>query len=313
MRIVVALGGNALLERGQVSDASAQQLNIRRAMQALAPLTDDHEIVITHGNGPQVGVLAMQTGRDPQLGQPYPFDALGAMTQGLIGYWVLQAIGNERPHRQFAALVNQTLVDADDPAFADPSKFVGEVYDEERAAELAERHGWQVRQDGTHWRRVVPSPQPREIIETKLIGHLLEESIVVVCAGGGGVPVVRRPEGDLQGVEAVIDKDLAAALLAHRLGADRLLVLTDVPAVMTGFGTDHAEPIGHTTPERLLGLDLPAGSMRPKVEAVCRFVQAGGPGAAAAIGNLHQVAELLDGQAGTYVTAAPVPQLNRRA
>lgn len=299
----MALGGNALLQRGQVPDANAQVANIRRAMQALAPLTDDHEVVITHGNGPQVGVLAMESANDARLTQPYPFDALGAMTQGLIGYWILQAIGNERPYRQLAAVLNQTLVDADDSAFDHPTKFVGEVYDEQRARELAEKNGWQVRQDGEHWRRVVPSPRPREIIETKLIDHLLDESIIVVCAGGGGVPVVRTGTGDLRGVEAVIDKDLSAAVLAHRLKADRLIVLTDVEAVMKGFGTGSAQPIRRTTPAQLRALDLPAGSMGPKVEAVCRFVEVGGRGVAAAIGNLDEAVALLDGSAGTFVTA----------
>jgi carbamate kinase len=305
MRIVVALGGNALLERGQVPDAHAQLVNIRRAMRALAPLTDDHEVVITHGNGPQVGVLAIESANDARLTQPYPFDALGAMTQGLIGYWILQAMGNERPYRQLAAVLNQTLVDADDPAFTDPTKFVGEVYGEEQAKALAERNGWQIRQDGPHWRRVVPSPRPREIIETRLIDHLLDESIIVVCAGGGGVPVVRTETGDLRGVEAVIDKDLSAALLAHRLKADRLLVLTDVPAVMADHGTDAAREIRRSTPEELRALDLPAGSMGPKVEAVCRFVEVGGRGVAAAIGNLTEAADLVHGRAGTYVTATP--------
>lgn len=302
MRIVVALGGNALLRRGQVPDAEAQVENIRLAARHLAPLTDDHEIVITHGNGPQVGVLAMESAADTRLTKSYPFDALGAMTQGLIGYWILQAMGNERPERQFASIINQTLVDADDPAFAHPTKFVGEVYDEATARELADLHGWQVSVDGDHWRRVVPSPRPRELIESELIDHLLGESIIVVCAGGGGVPVVRTPEGDLRGVEAVIDKDLSAALIARRLRADRLLVLTDVDNVMEGFGTDHARPITATTPEHLRTLDLPAGSMGPKVEAVCEFVEAGGPGVAAAIGSLTEAQALVHGDRGTYVT-----------
>lgn len=302
MRIVIALGGNALLQRGQVPDAESQVDNIRLAMRALAPLTDDHEVVITHGNGPQVGVLAMESAADPRLTKSYPFDALGAMTQGLIGYWILQAIGNERPYRQFASIINQTLVAADDPAFENPTKFVGEVYPEDQIKALAERHGWQVKLDGTHWRRVVASPRPREIIETKLIDHLLDESIIVVCAGGGGVPVVRTETGDLLGVEAVIDKDLSAALLAQRLKADRLLVLTDVENVIEGFGTDDPRPIGHTTPSQLRAMDLPAGSMGPKVEAVCRFVEGGGRNVAAAIGNLAEAVALVNGQAGTFVT-----------
>lgn len=302
MRIVVALGGNALLQRGQVPDADAQVENIRLAMRALAPLADEHELVITHGNGPQVGVLAMESAADPRLTRSYPFDALGAMTQGLIGYWILQAIGNERPYRQLASIINQTLVDADDPAFADPTKFVGETWSEDDIRPLAEKHGWHIKRDGERWRRVVASPRPQEVIETKLIDHLLDESIIVVCAGGGGVPVIRTPSGDLEGVEAVIDKDLSAALLARRLKADRLLVLTDVEAVVEGFGTPDARPIGHTTPSALRALDLPAGSMGPKVEAVCRFVEGSGRGSAAAIGNLRDAESLLRGSAGTYVT-----------
>lgn len=300
----MALGGNALLQRGQVPDAAAQVDNIRRATLPLARLATEHELVLTHGNGPQVGVLAIQSAADARLSQPYPFDALGAMTQGLIGYWLLQALGNELPGRRVAAVLNQTLVDAEDPAFLDPTKFVGEVYDEQTAHRLAQRHGWTVRPDGPGWRRVVPSPRPREIVESELIAELLQSPAVVVCAGGGGVPVVRDGEGRLHGVEAVVDKDLSAALLAHRLGADRLLVLTDVPAVMEGFGTGAQRPIGRTTPQRLRALDLPAGSMGPKVEAVCRFVeQSGSDDVAAAIGNLEQAEELLHGSAGTYVTA----------
>ncbi len=302
----MALGGNALLQRGQVPDADSQLKNIQLAARALAPLVDEHQVVITHGNGPQVGVLAMESAADPRLTKSYPFDALGAMTQGLIGYWILQSMGNVRPYRQFASIINQTLVNGDDPAFENPTKFVGEVYDEETARSLARKNGWQVKADGPHWRRVVPSPKPQEVIETQLIDHLLDESIIVVCAGGGGVPVIRTPTGDLQGVEAVIDKDLSAALLASRLQADRLLVLTDVEQVVEGFGTDDPRPIRHTTPAQLRALDLPAGSMGPKVEAVCRFVDHGGKGKAAAIGTLSAAADLLAGEGGTYVTAEPL-------
>ncbi|MGB3184406.1 MAG: carbamate kinase [Ornithinimicrobium sp.] len=305
MRIVVALGGNAFLQRGQVPDADSQLENIQLAARALAPLVDEHQVVITHGNGPQVGVLAMESAADPRLTKSYPFDALGAMTQGLIGYWILQSMGNQRPYRQFASIINQTLVDAHDPAFGNPTKFVGEVYEEARARELATKNGWQVKADGPHWRRVVPSPKPQEVIETQLIDHLLDESIIVVCAGGGGVPVVRTPTGDLLGVEAVIDKDLSAALLAGRLQADRLLVLTDVEHVSEGFGTPDERPIRRTTPAELRAMDLPAGSMGPKVDAVCRFVEFGGKGRAAAIGNLAAAGELVRGEAGTYVSAEP--------
>jgi carbamate kinase len=306
MRIVVALGGNALLQRGQVPDAHSQLQNIQAAARALAPLVDEHQVVITHGNGPQVGVLAMESAADPRLTKSYPFDALGAMTQGLIGYWILQSMGNQRPYRQFASIINQTLVDASDPAFANPTKFVGEVYPEAEAKAMAAKNGWQVKADGGYWRRVVPSPKPQEVIETQLIDHLLDESIIVVCAGGGGVPVTRTPTGDLLGVEAVIDKDLAAALLASRLQADRLLVLTDVPHVVAHYGTEEAEPIRHTTPAQLRALELPAGSMGPKVEAVCRFVENGGKGKAAAVGTLDAAVDLLRGDAGTYVTAEPL-------
>lgn len=303
MRIVVALGGNALLQRGQVPDAQAQVANIQLAAEQLAPLTDEHSVVITHGNGPQVGVLAMESAADPRLTRSYPFDALGAMTQGLIGYWILQAMGNQRPQRQFVSIINQTLVDPADPAFDNPTKFVGEVYDEADARALADKHGWSIRPDGDGWRRVVPSPRPQQIIETDLIDRLLDDELIVVCAGGGGVPVVRDANGSLHGVEAVIDKDRSAALLAHRLGADRLLVLTDVENVMTDFGTQQARPIGHTTVEQLRSLDLPAGSMGPKVEAITEFVEHGRPGVAAAIGALSEAADLVDGARGTWLTA----------
>jgi carbamate kinase len=301
VRLVVALGGNALLRRGQRPDDDVQEANAREAVAALAPLAAEHELVVTHGNGPQVGVLAMQSASDPNLSIPYPFDVLGAMTQGMIGYWLLQALGNRLPGRHVAAVVNQTLVDADDPAFADPAKFVGEVYDEERALALARERGWQVRRDGPHWRRVVGSPRPLEVVETELIRLLLDSGAVVVCAGGGGVPVVRRPDGTLDGVEAVVDKDLTSAVLAEALGCDALLVLTDVPHVVRGFGTGHEEPIRSATPAQLRAEDFAAGSMGPKVDAVCRFVETtGGWGA---IGRLDDVVGLVEGRAGTRVSA----------
>jgi len=310
VRIVVALGGNALLQRGQVPDADAQVENIRLAVRELAPLTDDHEVVITHGNGPQVGVLAMESAADPRLTRAYPFDALGAMTQGLIGYWVLQAMGNERPYRQLASIINQTLVDADDPAFANPTKFVGEVYGEDEARALADRYGWQVKPDGDHWRRVVPSPRPREIIETKLIDHLLDESIIVCCAGGGGVPVVRTSTGDLRGVEAVIDKDLGAALLADTVGADVLVIATDVPQAVLRFGTPDAAPIGRVTVTELRTLaaegHFARGSMGPKVDAACRFVERGGT--RAVITSLALILDAVAGSFGTVVLPEPTQQ-----
>src|SRR3954469_11647555 len=203
MRIVIAIGGNALLERGQRPDAAIQQGNARRAVAALAPLAAEHEVVVTHGNGPQVGMLALQSAADPALRAPYPFDVLGAQTQGMIGYWLLQALQNALPGRQVAAILDQTLVSAADPAFSAPTKFVGPVYDKGTADRLSEAHGWAIAQDGTNWRRVVPSPLPQRIVETRLIRRLLEAGTVVVCAGGGGIPVVRNSAGQLAGVEAV--------------------------------------------------------------------------------------------------------------
>ncbi|KOG56297.1 carbamate kinase [Streptomyces griseoflavus] len=311
MRVVVALGGNALLRRGDCPDAAVQHANVRAAVAALAPLAHQHELVITHGNGPQVGLLALQSAADRSLTSPYPFDVLGAETQGMIGYWLLQSLQNALPGRQVCALLNQTLVSSADPAFARPTKFVGPVYGREEAEALAAARGWTVRQDGAHWRRVVPSPDPQRVVETRLIRLLLSSGAVAVCAGGGGVPVIRDENGQLTGVEAVVDKDLTAALLAEALDADALLLLTDVPQVVRGYGTEEAEPIGHTSPPRLRAERFPAGSMGPKVEAVCRFVEL--TGGMAAIGSLDDAAALLEGTAGTVVTPGGRPFHNGAA
>jgi carbamate kinase len=300
MRIVVALGGNALLQRGQRPDADVQEENVRRAVAALAPLASEHELVVTHGNGPQVGVLALQSASDPHLTTPYPFDVLGAQTQGMIGYWLLQAMHNRVPDRPVAAIINQTLVSAADPAFEQPTKFVGEVYGREEAKRLAAERGWTVRADGDAWRRVVGSPRPLRVIETPLIRLLLESGAVVVCAGGGGVPVIRSPSGDLEGVEAVVDKDLTSAVLAEALAADVLLILTDVPAVNREHGTPRETAIDRAAPVDLRALDFPAGSMGPKVDAACRFVEL--TGGIAGIGALEDVREILAGRAGTVIT-----------
>jgi len=302
VRIVVALGGNALLRRGEKPDASVQRANVARAVAALAPLAKDHELVITHGNGPQVGVLALQSASDPNLTIPYPFDVLGAQTQGMIGYWLLQAMQNNLPGRQVAAIINQTLVEANDPAFDNPTKFVGEVYTEEEARALAASRGWTVKQDGTYWRRVVGSPKPQRVVETRLIRLLLNSGAVVVCAGGGGVPVIRNERGQLEGVEAVVDKDRTTAVLAEALDADALLVLTDVPYVMRDFGGPNAEPILRSTPAALQREQFPGGSMGPKVDAVCRYVEVTGD--MAAIGRLEDAVAIINGEAGTIVTPA---------
>lgn len=301
MRILVALGGNALLRRHERPDASVQQANVRRAALALAPLLVDHEVVITHGNGPQVGVLAVQSASDPHLTTPYPFDVLGAQTQGMIGYWLLQELHNAAPGRRVAAIINQTEVDPADPAFANPTKFIGETYTHDEAVELAASRGWSVRQDGDDWRRVVGSPQPREVVETDLIRLLLDAGAIVVCAGGGGVPVVRDGADRLHGVEAVVDKDLTGAVLARALDVDVLLVLTDVPAVLRDYGTPQQAEIREIDAASLRAMRFPAGSMGPKVEAACRFVENGG--AFAVIGSLDDPLALLDGRSGTRVTA----------
>jgi carbamate kinase len=300
VRVVVALGGNALLQRGQTPDAEVQEANVDRAVSALAPVAEHHQVVLTHGNGPQVGVLALQSASDPHLTTPYPFDVLGAQTQGMIGYWLLQSMQNHLPNRQVAAIINQTLVEAADPAFADPTKFVGEVYTEEEAARLATDRGWVVKPDGSGWRRVVGSPRPQRVVETRLIRLLLESGAVVVCAGGGGVPVIRDDAGQLRGVEAVVDKDLTSAVLAEALDADLLMVLTDVPAVMENYGTPEQRPVLRATPAGLRALNPPAGSMGPKVDAVCRFVEL--TGGTAAIGSLDDAAAILRGEAGTIIT-----------
>ncbi|WUI03065.1 carbamate kinase [Spirillospora sp. NBC_00431] len=300
MRVVVALGGNALVKRGETPDAGLQRRNVDRAVRALAPLAERHELIVTHGNGPQVGVLSLESVNDPNLTRPYPLDTIGAETQGMIGYWMLQALQNALPGRQVMAMINQTLVSAVDPAFENPTKFVGQVYDREEADKLAAEYGWTVRQDGESWRRVVPSPRPQRVIETRLIRELVRLGTVVVCAGGGGVPVFRNDVGRLEGVEAVIDKDLTASVLAESMDADALLILTDVPRVMRNYGRHDQEEIVHTTPHELRAEDFPAGSMGPKVEAAASFVERTGD--MAAIGLLDQCVEILEGTAGTIVT-----------
>jgi carbamate kinase len=301
MRIVAALGGNALLERGEQPDSEIQQAHVVTAAGSLAPLARDHELIISHGNGPQVGMLALESARDPALSRPYPFDVLGAQTQGMIGYWLIQALQNALPDRDVACIISRTLVRAEDPAFDDPTKFIGPVYTEADAQQLARANGWAVRRDGAKWRRVVPSPEPAALLELAMIAGLAERGAIVICAGGGGIPVVRTPAGQLRGVEAVVDKDLAAALLAQSLGADVLLLLTDVSAVTDGFGTQQARPIRRATASELRNRSFAAGSMGPKIEAVCRFVESGGK--MAAIGKLDEAGALLAGTAGTIVTA----------
>ena len=299
LRIVVALGGNALLPRGAKPDAEPQRQNVLRAAESIAELARDHEVIVTHGNGPQVGLLAMESAADPLLSRPYPLEALDAETQGLIGYWLVQGLHNVLPGRSVAALLTQCVVRADDPAFSAPTKFVGPVYDEADARRLAHERGWSIARDGDRWRRVVASPEPTRIVEADVVRKLTADDVIVVCAGGGGVPVTEDDSGCLHGVEAVIDKDLTAALLAETLDADLLLLLTDVPAVEIDHGRPGSQQIHDTTPSELRRFSFPPGSMGPKVDAVCRFVEH--TGRRAAIGELTQAAAILDGTAGTRV------------
>jgi carbamate kinase len=300
MRVVAALGGNALLERGEKPDEDIQEHHVQQAVAALAPLARAQDLVVTHGNGPQVGMLSLESASDPALTRPYSLDALGAQTQGMIGYWLARALRGAAPGKAAGCLVGQTRVDPDDPAFAHPTKFVGPVYEEKQAKDLAAERGWAVARDGEAWRRVVPSPEPLELVELPLIRQLVDSGAMIVCAGGGGIPVVADASGALRGVEAVVDKDLTAALLAEAVDADALLLLTDVDAVIDGFGTPGAHPIRRATAAELRARSFPAGSMGPKVEAACRFVEA--TGKVAAIGRLDAAEALLSGEAGTTIS-----------
>jgi carbamate kinase len=295
---VVALGGNALLRRGEPLEAAAQARAAREAAEVLASVSETHRLVVTHGNGPQVGLLALMAEAYEDVA-PYPLDVLDAETEGQIGYVVELELDNAIDHQDTVAVITRVEVDEADPAFAEPTKFIGLVYDEADARRLAAERGWTVRPDGDRWRRVVPSPEPRRIVQLAAIRRLVEGGFLVVCAGGGGVPVVPDGDGGHRGVEAVIDKDLCSSLLATGLGADLLVLATDVAAVFDAFGSPDQRAIAGATPAALRALDLPGGSMGPKVEAVCRFAErTGGRGA---IGALAQIPELLAGTAGTQV------------
>lgn len=302
--MVAALGGNALLRRGQALTAENQRENARVAAGSLTEIVRaGHDLVITHGNGPQVGLLALQ-GLVYKPEEAYPLDVMGAETEGMIGYLIEQELENALGHdRTVATLLTQIRVDPDDPAFDNPTKFVGPVYDRAQAEEMAERQGWSIAQDGDHWRRVVPSPAPVEIPDLKVIRLLLLHGTIVICAGGGGIPVVERRDGSFIGVQAVIDKDAASALLAGALGADALLMLTDVEGILRDFGTDKVSRIEQLSPEEAVALDLPAGSMGPKAAAAARFV-ASGEGRMAGIGRLGEALAILEGCAGTSIKAA---------
>ncbi|MFN8601772.1 MAG: carbamate kinase [Candidatus Binatia bacterium] len=302
MRVVVSLGGNALLRRGERPDVEVQRAKVVRAARAIADIAREHAVVVTHGNGPQVGLLALQSETDPTV-TPYPLDVLGAEGEGLIGYLIEEELRRLLPGREVATLLTQVEVDPRDPAFGAPTRPIGPVYDERTARQMSRERGYAIAPDGAGFRRVVGSPEPRAIRELRAIEILLGAGVLVVCTGGGGIPVVTMPDGGVRGVEAVIDKDLASALLARAVGADALLLLTDVPAVLDAW--PNGAPIRQAISMDLRVRGFAAGSMGPKVEAACRFVEHGGM--LAAIGALDDAAALLRGERGTIVRSdAPV-------
>jgi carbamate kinase len=304
VRVLVALGGNALLKRGEPMTEDVQRANIRTAAHALAPVAERHQLVLSHGNGPQVGLLALQAAAYTEV-EAYPLDVLGAQTEGMIGYLIEQELGNLLPAEvPLATILTMIEVDAADPAFADPTKFVGPIYDADAAEQLARDKGWVFKRDGNHQRRVVPSPAPKRIFEIRPIRWLLDKDVVVICTGGGGIPTTFAPDREryLQGVEAVIDKDLASELLAREVGADLFVMATDVDGVYDGWGTPEQRILDDITPEELRAHSFAAGSMGPKVDAATRFVEA--TGKRAAIGALEDIEQIVEGRAGTNVVAS---------
>jgi carbamate kinase len=302
MRILVALGGNALLRRGEAMTAENQRRNIRRAAEALAPLAGENQLVITHGNGPQVGLLALQSAALEET-DAYPLDVLGAQTDGMIGYVIEQELGNLLPFEQpFATILSMVEVDPDDPAFRHPSKPIGPVYTEAEARRLAAEKGWTVAADGAGFRRVVASPLPQRIFQTRPVKWLLEKGCIVICAGGGGIPTMYAPGRRLQGIDAVVDKDRASALLARELEVDVFVMATDADAVYLDWGTPHQRAIRRASPRALAAYPFAGGSMGPKVEAAIEFAER--TGNTAVIGALADVTRMVQGEAGTIVANA---------
>lgn len=303
MRIVVALGGNALLRRGEPMTAENQRLNVRIATEQIAKITPGNQMVIAHGNGPQVGLLALQAAAYTSV-SPYPLDVLGAETEGMIGYMIEQELGNLLPLEvPFATLLTQVEVDPADPAFQHPSKPIGPVYSKDDAERLAAEKGWSIAPDGDKYRRVVASPRPKQIFEIRPIKWLLEKGSVVICAGGGGIPTMYQ-DGKLVGVEAVIDKDLCTALLAEQLKADLLIIATDVNAVFLDWGQPTQQAVHCAHPDELDKLGFAAGSMGPKVQAACEFAR--NTGKVAVIGSLAEIEAIVQGSAGTRISIAQV-------
>ncbi|MEZ8115715.1 carbamate kinase [Vibrio splendidus] len=296
--VVVALGGNALLRRGEPLEADVQRRNIETAVKTISEIAKVYNVVLVHGNGPQVGLLALQ-GLEYKKVNPYPLDVLGSETQGMIGYMLMQEFKNYLPDRNISCMLTQMTVDPNDPAFTDPTKPIGPIYEEAEARELAEKFHWIVKPDGQHFRRVVPSPRPTGIVEHEAITQLIDAGHLVICTGGGGIPV-KKENGKLVGVEAVIDKDMSAAFLAKQLDADALLILTDAEAVYLDWGKPTQHALRSTTPSELAKFTFDAGSMGPKIEASCEFIQQGGK--VVGIGALEDGLQILQGQAGTNIT-----------
>jgi len=297
MRIVIALGGNALLRRGEEMTAENQRENIRIAAKVLAPIIEKHEVVISHGNGPQVGLLSLQSAAYKEV-EEYPLDILGAQTQGMIGYMIEQELGNHLPVEiPIASILTMVEIDPEDPAFSNPTKPIGPIYDEKEARDLAKLKGWNIKQDGEYWRRVVPSPEPHRIFQLRPIHWLLEKGTVVICAGGGGIPTSYKDNGKLEGVEVVIDKDRASSLLAFELEADLLIMATDTDGVYLDWGSESEKIISKTTPEEISKYSFDKGSMGPKVEAACSFVERSGQ--RAVIGSLNDIEKMVSGISGT--------------
>lgn len=300
--VVVALGGNALIRRSEPMTAEVQRKNVRIAAKALAPIAEQHRLVLAHGNGPQVGLLALQSAAYADHCEPYPLDVLGAQSQGMIAYMIEQELGNLLPfEKPLATILTMVEIDRDDPAFDNPTKFVGPQYEQDEADRLAAEKGWVFKLDGDKPRRVVPSPEPKQIFELDPIKWLVEKDAVVICAGGGGIPTVYLPDGTrtLVGAEAVIDKDLASELLARNLGADLFVMATDAAGVFADWGTPNQRMLECVTPDELEGYEFAAGSMGPKVEAAVRFVRA--TGKRAAIGSLDDIEAIVAGTAGTRI------------
>lgn len=301
MRVVVALGGNALLKRGEPMTVEVQRSNVRVAAQALAPVAEKHQLVLSHGNGPQVGLLALQASAYKEV-EAYPLDVLGAQTEGMIGYMIEQELGNLLPYEvPFATILTMVEVDPEDPAFQNPTKFVGPVYEKDEADKLAEEKNWVFKQDGNKWRRVVPSPLPRRIFELRPVKWLLEHNTIVICGGGGGIPTMYIPgmERQLTGVEAVIDKDLVSELLSRELDADLFVMATDVDGVYLDWGKPSQRKIEQISATDLKSHNFAAGSMGPKVNAAIQFVAR--TGKRAAIGSLAEIEQIVEGEAGTNI------------